>query len=42
MGLKVGDEFEIKLGCKHIRLIQIDEATEAELSRRAIAQAIAN
>ena len=25
MGLKPGDEFEIKLGHKHIRLIQIDE-----------------
>ena len=24
MGLKPGDEFEIKLGYKHIRLIQID------------------
>jgi hypothetical protein len=30
MGLKVGDEFEIKLGYKHIHLIQIDEETEAE------------
>lgn len=29
MGLKPGDEFEIKLGYKHIRLIQIsDESTE--------------
>ncbi len=25
MGLKPGDEFEIKLGYKHIRLIQIDD-----------------
>ncbi|KGF72469.1 AbrB family transcriptional regulator [Neosynechococcus sphagnicola sy1] len=25
MGLKPGDEFEIKLGYKHIRLIQVDE-----------------
>ncbi len=25
MGLKSGDEFEIKLGYKHIRLIQLDE-----------------
>jgi AbrB family looped-hinge helix DNA binding protein len=25
MGLKPGDEFEIKLGYKHIRLIQLDE-----------------
>ncbi len=25
MGLKPGDEFEIKLGHKHIRLIQLDE-----------------
>jgi AbrB family looped-hinge helix DNA binding protein len=25
MGLKPGDEFEIKLGHKHIRLIQIDD-----------------
>jgi hypothetical protein len=30
MGLKVGDEFEIKLGYKHIHLIQIGEETEAE------------
>ena len=34
MGLKPGDEFEIKLGCKHIHLIQLDsnktqEATES-------------
>jgi AbrB-like transcriptional regulator len=26
MGLKPGDEFEIKLGYKHIRLIQLDDA----------------
>ena len=26
MGLKPGDEFEIKLGYKHIRLVHIDEA----------------
>lgn len=26
MGLKPGDEFEIKLGYKHIRLVQLDEA----------------
>jgi AbrB-like transcriptional regulator len=25
MGLKPGDEFEIKLGYKHIRLVQIDD-----------------
>ncbi|MBV8887369.1 MAG: AbrB family transcriptional regulator, partial [Chroococcidiopsidaceae cyanobacterium CP_BM_RX_35] len=25
MGLKPGDQFEIKLGYKHIRLIQLDE-----------------
>jgi hypothetical protein len=30
MGLKVGDGFEIKLGYKHIHLIQIGEETEAE------------
>jgi hypothetical protein len=24
MGLKPGDEFEIKLGYKHIRLVQLD------------------
>ena len=26
MGLKPGDEFEIKLGYKHIRLVQLDES----------------
>ena len=30
MGLKSGDEFEIKLGYKHIHLKQIDEETEDE------------
>jgi AbrB-like transcriptional regulator len=30
MGLKPGDEFEIKLGYKHIRLVQID-ANEQDL-----------
>jgi AbrB family looped-hinge helix DNA binding protein len=32
MGLKPGDEFEIKLGYKHIHLIQldVDKASEAE------------
>lgn len=30
MGLKPGDEFEIKLGYKHIRLIQIDKDREDE------------
>ena len=30
MGLKPGDEFEIRLGYKHIRLIQLD-GTKAEL-----------
>ncbi len=28
MGLKPGDEFEIKLGYKHIRLVQIDGAKD--------------
>lgn len=28
MGLKPGDEFEIKLGYKHIHLIQVDETDE--------------
>jgi hypothetical protein len=32
MGLKPGDEFEIKLGYKHIRLIQLDAATDEENS----------
>ena len=31
MGLKPGDEFEIKLGYKHIRLIQLD-ADQAEVT----------
>jgi AbrB family looped-hinge helix DNA binding protein len=30
MGLKPGDEFEIKLGYKHIHLKQVDEADEFE------------
>lgn len=30
MGLKPGDEFEIKLGYKHIRLIQLDEPKSEE------------
>jgi hypothetical protein len=34
MGLKPGDEFEIRLGYKHIRLIQLDgsktEVTEED------------
>jgi bifunctional DNA-binding transcriptional regulator/antitoxin component of YhaV-PrlF toxin-antitoxin module len=30
MGLQVGDEFEIKLGYKHIHLIQLREDEEAE------------
>jgi hypothetical protein len=30
MGLKVGDEFEIKLGYKHIHLKQIEAEDEAE------------
>jgi AbrB-like transcriptional regulator len=30
MGLKVGDEFEIKLGYKHIHLVQINEGSEGE------------
>ncbi len=29
MGLKPGDEFEIKLGYKHIHLIQIDKSADA-------------
>lgn len=28
MGLKPGDEFEIKLGYKHIRLVQVEEKPE--------------
>lgn len=28
MGLKPGDQFEIKLGYKHIRLVQVSEAAE--------------
>ncbi len=28
MGLKPGDEFEIKLGYKHIRLVQVDGSPE--------------
>ncbi len=28
MGLKPGDEFEIKLGYKHIRLVQVDASPE--------------
>lgn len=31
MGLKPGDEFEIKLGYKHIHLIQLDAERSAEL-----------
>lgn len=31
MGLKPGDEFEIKLGYKHIRLIQLDEEKQEEV-----------
>ena len=30
MGLKPGDEFEIKLGYKHIHLIQLDDDKEEE------------
>ncbi len=30
MGLKPGDEFEIKLGYKHIRLIQIEHSRDDE------------
>jgi bifunctional DNA-binding transcriptional regulator/antitoxin component of YhaV-PrlF toxin-antitoxin module len=29
MGLHPGDEFVIKLGYKHIRLVQVDKDTEA-------------
>lgn len=29
MGLKKGDEFEIKLGYKHIHLIQVDDSEES-------------
>ncbi len=32
MGLQPGDEFEIKLGYKHIRLIQLDETNAEESS----------
>ena len=28
MGLKPGDEFEIKLGYKHIHLIQLEDKTQ--------------
>lgn len=31
MGLQPGDEFEIKLGYKHIRLIQLDDQLESPL-----------
>lgn len=34
MGLKTGDEFEIKLGYKHIRLVQIDAEGETENAAR--------
>ncbi|NJM98352.1 MAG: AbrB family transcriptional regulator [Phormidesmis sp. RL_2_1] len=30
MGLNPGDEFEIKLGYKHIRLVQLDGVTEED------------
>jgi hypothetical protein len=30
MGLQVGDEFEIKLGYKHIHLIQMDSGSDSE------------
>lgn len=30
MGLKQGDEFEIKLGYKHIHLIQVDDDSESQ------------
>ncbi|TAD79142.1 MAG: AbrB family transcriptional regulator [Oscillatoriales cyanobacterium] len=30
MGLKPGDEFEIKLGYKHIRLVQVEEKAAEE------------
>jgi len=30
MGLKPGDEFEIKLGYKHIHLIQLDNPEDSE------------
>jgi len=32
MGLKPGDEFEITLGRKHIKLIQVGDGSEEELS----------
>ncbi|NJM28618.1 MAG: AbrB family transcriptional regulator [Pseudanabaena sp. RU_4_16] len=35
MGLKEGDKFEIKLGYKHIHLIQIEEKQENELHEKA-------
>ncbi len=35
MGLNPGDEFEIKLGYKHIHLIQIEEKQENELHEKA-------
>ena len=34
MGLKPGDEFEIKLGYKHIRLVQIDALEEESNSKK--------
>jgi len=36
MGLKPGDEFEISLGRKHIRLTQIDsDSNEADISEES-------
>ncbi|MEM9091506.1 MAG: AbrB family transcriptional regulator [Cyanobacteria bacterium P01_F01_bin.53] len=32
MGLKPGDEFEIKLGYKHIRLVQLDKDKNEDLT----------
>ncbi|MEO0947310.1 MAG: AbrB family transcriptional regulator [Cyanobacteria bacterium J06641_5] len=34
MGLKPGDEFEIKLGYKHIRLVQVDALEEEETNSK--------
>ena len=39
MGLKPGDEFEIKLGYKHIRLIQLDGDQSGSQQKQAEADA---
>ncbi|NJN85480.1 MAG: AbrB family transcriptional regulator [Leptolyngbyaceae cyanobacterium SL_7_1] len=40
MGLKPGDEFEIKLGYKHIHLVQIDEDGKSGSSRNGSVEAL--